>query len=165
MNSKTRTLGFSLIEIIIVLAITAAITMALLALVTSFWQTRSQSYFSNRLLTTSELIFDQITRDMHDSKSVELEYQAMTLVLFSDEVIKYEYQVTNGSVTRNGQRLHPPEVQITEFKLTPRSPQEPLPLVEIKLNLESQDSRVAKAKLSRQTTISLRSNRGKVEQP
>lgn len=163
MISTNKRSGFTLIEFIVFFAISTVVAMALFAILTNFIRSREHVFFGNRLLASSETVFNQLTLDIHDTAEIEIsDLDRFELTLFNDEIVIYQFDQDNGRLTRNNQQLHTDTIKVADFRIIPRSPDGELPIFEFKLHLKSHDSRAAKAELQRKTTISLRSHRGEI---
>ena len=160
MKFRFNNSGLTLVEFLVYFTIATMIALALFAILTSFWQTRSQVYFGNRLLATSEIFLEQLTTDLHNTKKInDLDYPNLVLELFDGTEVTYEYDQNTKMLKRNNKLLHPQNIRVAEIFYTPRSAGDPR-LIEVIVKFQSHDPRLARAVVERQTTISLRSNRG-----
>lgn len=158
--TKLNNKGFTIIEFLVYFTITTMLALTLFAILTSFWQTRTHVFFGNRLLAASEIIFENITHDLHNSQSTVIDFNSLTLNLFDGTTVVYSYDPNTRVLSRDLSPLHPTNISISQFSLIPRSASNQLPLIEIGLKLESNNSQISKAQIERSTTVSLRTNRG-----
>lgn len=160
--TKLNNKGFTIIEFLVYFTITAMLALALFAILTSFWQTRTHVFFGNRLLAASEIVFDNLSHDLHNSQTAVIDLNSLNLTMFDGTTVVYEYDPNTKTLTRDSTPLHPNNISISQFTLVSRSPSNQLPLIEIGLKLESLNSQIARASIERSTTISLRTNRGEL---
>lgn len=152
--------GFTLFELLISMAVGSLIAMAALVTLTDFLRIRSKAEFSNQLIASSELIFTFLTEDVHNSQSAQLDNEMITLVTFDDEVITYRRDPNSNRILRNGNPITAQEIEVAQFEIASRAPDGSLGLYEFRVELVYDDTTSDPVNVTKQTTISLRSNRG-----
>lgn len=152
--------GFTLYELLITLGVSTFILMAALSSLTDFIRVRGRTQFNNRMLATSELIFSQLSNDMHQSQDAKIDMEKLTLTTNTGDIV-YSLDSSKHILYRNGDQINPDDVKVTGFQLESQSPSGTLPLIKFDLELrKTSGPETGSSQIVRSTTISLRSHRG-----
>lgn len=154
------TTGFSLIEVVITLGLGALIMTASLWIFSSIARNRSLVSNNSQLVRASQIIFTQVSKDIHESNQVDLDFEYAHLYLNNQETVEYSLDTDNHRLLRNGEPITPDHIKVIGFNLIRRSPPNSLPLLEVELELASSDHRQVNAQLETSTLVSMRLNRG-----
>lgn len=156
-NSQKNNFGFTLIEMLVVLAIGSFVLIAALSFLTNMLRIQKSSSQINNALVSSEVVFNQITNDVYASKEVKVYDTQLDLVLEDDTLVTYLLS-GQGQITRNGQPLTHPTINAKQFRVIARSDPAPSPLFEVKLTLETKSTQFAPVTIDRNLVLSARIN-------
>jgi len=154
-----RNKGFTIIELLIALALGLLVSMAAMQAINSYLRAEETTHKLNDLLLTSETTFNLLTQDLHWSDDAYYDPVTRTLTMVRDTETGSEFinYVWNGDdILRNGIQVNPPDVLITGLEVNQRAPLDDLKILHIKLNLEHASIIGSRAVHESQTSISLR---------
>lgn len=162
-----KTLGFTLVELLITLTVGSLVLMAILSIVNSFLRFQKLSQTSNSLINASSLVLDELTLQIHSAQNFETTFDCFT-VFTQDDDIRYchEDQSITKEILQTGTKvtLTPSDIDVTAFSIVDKSgvtsPNDPTPpLLEISYTFQSNTNVGETQTYSKTTTISGRKSR------
>jgi len=173
MNSKnqSRTKGFTLVEVIIFMAVASIFIVLIFSVLNSFIKSRSTAKKLGTLQQTATYVFNELTQEIHWSDRIEPADLPNTLTLIQiqpdDTEIEVTFSLLDGQLRKetgpsSPEPISPPEVIVSRFEVFNRASGE-IPCLEIKLYLEYAQSEPTVLAES-QTTISLRKTKFKTSE-
>jgi prepilin-type N-terminal cleavage/methylation domain-containing protein len=163
--------GFTLIELLITLSVGSLVLMAVLSSFTSFLRSGATSQHLNRLHTSAENIFNDLTLEIHNSTSASINSANCLYLSAGDsdqpETIKYclvgsnfVKEILEKSYSVN---LNPDNIQVDSFEIVDLSGSDPVeglvpPLFRITLKISSRTYSSSPIEHQKTTTVSVRKN-------
>jgi len=161
-NKKHLSSGFTLVEISMVLGISAVFLVLALGILNSFFQSRSRVKKINALQETTAYIFNQLTQEIHWSQAAVISDQGKKLALTfinpeNQEEVESVFSLdANGRLLKNDAHLSSSEVIFNSFEVKDLIDEEDkVPCLQIKISLEYANGK-PRIISENQTTISLR---------
>lgn len=148
--------GTSLVELMISIAVGSILLLTALYVLRDFFKTQKTAQRLTQLQSASEKILNDLTQEIHWSKSFSWDVDLYQLTLYQEGDVEVTFRLQDEILNKDGQPIHPDNIKVTKFSITNRAPAGEVGCLEIALGLEHAGRELPITTMEKQTTISIR---------